>query len=113
MNMAPVIPAEKKDIDIEMKPKFEFEKSDIFVRQVVMMTLWYIFSFGSMFTNKYILSDLDGDAGILGETQMLGSAIFGAFKMYIPCALFQRSHGHHEVTHFHFIRNMGILGWLR
>lgn len=113
MTMAPVIPVEKKEIDVETRPKLEFEKADIFVRQVVMMTLWYIFSFGSMFTNKYILSDLNGDAGILGETQMLGSAIFGAFKMYFPCALFQRSHGHHEMTHFHFIRNMSILGWLR
>lgn len=113
MTMAPVMPVEKKEIDIETKPKFDFEKSDIFVRQVVMMTLWYIFSFGSMFTNKYILSDLNGDAGILGETQMLGSAIFGAIKMYVPCALFHRSHGHHEITHFHFFRNMSILGWLR
>jgi solute carrier family 35 protein E2 len=118
MNMAPINPPGKQAKDLEQQTTNgvthkhnESDKSDIFIRQVVMMTLWYIFSFGTMFTNKYILTDLNGDAGILGETQMFCSAVFGAFKMYLPCCLFQRSH--HEAPRFHFFRNMAILGFMR
>lgn len=93
---------------------FTFEIKETFVRQSVMMLLWFLFSFGSIISNKYILSTLDGDAGILGETQMVCSVIFGALKMYLPCCLFHRTSGHHQDGHkFHFFRNMAILGWMR
>lgn len=119
MTMAPINPPSKKNIkDFESQvtksaphKHIEFDKSDTFVRQVVMMTLWYIFSFGTMFTNKYILTDLDGDAGVLGETQMFFSAVFGGLKMYLPCCFFEKSH--HEAPRIHFFRNMAILGWMR
>ncbi|KAK2557356.1 Solute carrier family 35 member E2A, partial [Acropora cervicornis] len=90
---------------------FTFVIKEKFVRQTIMMTLWFIFSFGSIISNKYILSTLNGDASILGETQMVCSVIFGAFKMYLPCCLFHRTSGHHQDGHkFHFFRNMAILG---
>lgn len=93
---------------------FTFEIKEKFVGQSVMMSLWFVFSFGSIISNKYILSTLDGDAGILGETQMICSVIFGALKMYLPCCLFHRTSGHHQDGHkFHFFRNMAILGWMR
>lgn len=93
---------------------FTFVIKEKFVRQTIMMTLWFIFSFGSIISNKYILSTLNGDASILGETQMVCSVIFGAFKMYLPCCLFHRTSGHHQDGHkFHFFRNMAILGWMR
>ena len=93
---------------------FTFEIKETFVRQSVMMSLWFLFSFGSIISNKYILSTLDGNASILGETQMLCSVMFGAVKMYLPCCLFHRTSGHHQDGHrFHFFRNMAILGWMR
>ena len=103
---APPSPREHKTFTLQIKQKL--------VRQSVMMTLWFVFSFGSIISNKYILSTLNGDASILGETQMVCSVIFGAFKMYLPCCLFHRTSGHHQDGHkFHFFRNMAILGWMR
>ena len=84
------------------------------MRQGVMMSLWFVFSFGSIISNKYILSTLDGDASLLGETQMVCSVLFGAIKMYLPCCLFHRTSGHHQDgNRFHFFRNIAILGWMR
>lgn len=118
--MAPII-AKKNHEGTSSNPSsprqhktFTFEIKETFVRQSVMMSLWFVFSFGSIISNKYILSTLDGDAGILGETQMVCSVIFGALKMYLPCCLFHRTSGHHQDGHrFHFFRNMAILGWMR
>ena len=92
---------------------FNLHTSDILVRQIVMMSLWYLFSFGSIITNKYILTTLNGDATILGEAQMLSSVVFGAFKMYLPCCLFHRTSGHEGHSKLRFLRNMAILGWMR
>lgn len=118
--MAPILP--KAHEGVQQTPSsprqhktFTFEIKEAFVRQGIMMSLWYLFSFGSIISNKYILSTLDGDAGILGETQMVCSVIFGAVKMYLPCCLFHRTSGHHHQDghKFHFFRNMAILGWMR
>ena len=118
--MAPLQPVHEEKQKVLPSPvtkgTFDFELNDSLVRQAVMMILWYLFSFGSIITNKYILSSLNGDAGVLGETQMLSSVIFGAFKMYLPCCLFKhKTSGHHqESSHkVHFFRNMAILGWMR
>lgn len=118
--MAPIVPkAQEGASQTPSSPRhfnktFTFEVKETFVRQTVMMSLWFIFSFGSIISNKYILSTLNGDASILGETQMVCSVIFGAFKMYLPCCLFHRTSGHHQDGHkFHFFRNMAILGWMR
>lgn len=121
-NMAPIIGQTKKIHDgsshSPLSPRqqrtFTFELKETFVRQTVMMSLWYLFSFGSIISNKYILSTLDGDASLLGETQMVCSVVFGALKMYLPCCLFHRTSGHHQDgSKFHFFRNMAILGWMR
>lgn len=121
-NMAPIIGQTKKIHDgVSHSPSsprqqrtFTFELKETFVRQTVMMSLWYLFSFGSIISNKYILSTLDGDASLLGETQMVCSVLFGAVKMYLPCCLFHRTSGHHQDgPKFHFFRNMAILGWMR
>lgn len=117
--MAPVLKPEQEEIEeTPLSPvengKSDFELKEILIRQAVMMGLWYLFSFGSIISNKYILSSLNGDAGVLGETQMLSSVIFGAFKMYLPCCLFHHGHQHQEGKHkVHFFRNMAVLGWMR
>ena len=119
LKMAPIVPkTHEGGAQTPSSPgqhkTFTFEIKEKFVRQSVMMSLWFVFSFGSIISNKYILSTLDGDAGILGETQMVCSVIFGALKMYLPCCLFHRTSGHHQDGHkFHFFRNMAILGWMR
>ena len=117
--MAPVMPTNVKTSDAESPHSphhhkhFDFELSDSLIRQVVMMLLWYLFSFGSIISNKYILSTLNGDASILGESQLLSSVILGACKMYLPCCLFHRTSGHEGHNKLHFLRNMAVLGWMR
>lgn len=119
-NMAPIVTKKTHEAPSQnsSSPRqhqtFTFEIKETFVWQSVMMSLWFVFSFGSIISNKYILSTLDGDAGILGETQMVCSVLFGALKMYLPCCLFHRTSGHHQDGHrFYFFRNMAILGWMR
>ena len=87
------------------------QTSNIWLKQVSLLGLWYLFSFFTIVLNKYILTVLEGDASLLGRTQMLMSVIFGGFTIYlIPC--FGQSNGVNE-RRMKFIRNMSILGVLR
>ena len=87
------------------------QTSNIWLKQVSLLGLWYLFSFFTIVLNKYILTVLEGDASLLGRTQMLMSVIFGGFTIYlIPC--FGQSNSVNE-RRMKFIRNMSILGVLR
>ncbi|EDO37817.1 predicted protein [Nematostella vectensis] len=116
MKMAPIHPpGTLKNVDIEVPHhhrNFDIEKTDTYIRKTAVIALWYLFSFGTLMSNKYILSNLNGDAGVLGEAQMMASAVFGAFKLYLPCCLFKHHH-HPDAPRLHFFRNMAILGWMR
>ncbi|XP_034290740.1 solute carrier family 35 member E2B [Pantherophis guttatus] len=53
------------------------------------LTLWFFFSFCTLFLNKYILSLLEGEPSMLGAVQMLSTTFIGCIKMFVPCCLYQ------------------------
>ncbi|XP_039223115.1 solute carrier family 35 member E2A isoform X2 [Crotalus tigris] len=53
------------------------------------LTLWFFFSFCTLFLNKYILSLLEGEPSMLGAVQMLSTTFIGCVKMFVPCCLYQ------------------------
>ncbi|GCB72194.1 solute carrier family 35 member E2B [Scyliorhinus torazame] len=59
------------------------------VKAMMYLSLWYFFSFCTLFLNKYILTLLEGEPGVLGAVQILTTTVIGAFKMYVPCCLYQ------------------------
>ncbi|XP_007441112.1 solute carrier family 35 member E2 [Python bivittatus] len=56
---------------------------------LIYLTLWFFFSFCTLFLNKYILSLLEGEPSMLGAVQMLSTTCIGCVKMFIPCCLYQ------------------------
>ncbi|XP_067872966.1 solute carrier family 35 member E2A [Heterodontus francisci] len=58
-------------------------------KAMLYLSLWYFFSFCTLFLNKYILTLLEGEPGVLGAVQILTTTVIGCFKMYIPCCLYQ------------------------
>ncbi|XP_023649291.1 solute carrier family 35 member E2A isoform X2 [Paramormyrops kingsleyae] len=58
-------------------------------KSLTYLTIWYFFSFCTLFLNKYILSLLEGEPGMLGAVQMLSTTVIGCMKMYVPCCLYQ------------------------
>ena len=86
------------------------------MKQFLMMSLWFFCSFVTIFLNKYILSTLDGDPGVLGECQILMTTVFGAIMMYLPCWKFLRHTertANPEFSRFQFLKTLTILGWMR
>ncbi|KAK1159549.1 solute carrier family 35 member E2A-like isoform X1 [Acipenser oxyrinchus oxyrinchus] len=80
-------------------------------RALSYLGLWYFFSFCTLFLNKYILSLLEGEPGMLGAVQMLSTSIIGFMKMYVPCCLYQ----HKARTEYppNFIMIMLFVGLMR
>ncbi|XP_058408653.1 solute carrier family 35 member E2B isoform X2 [Diceros bicornis minor] len=58
-------------------------------RALLHLTLWFFFSFCTLFLNKYILSLLEGEPGMLGAVQMLSTTFIGCIKIFVPCCLYQ------------------------
>ncbi|KAM4703295.1 solute carrier family 35 member E2B [Rhinophrynus dorsalis] len=58
-------------------------------RALIYLTLWFFFSFCTLFLNKYILTLLEGEPGMLGAVQMLMTTFIGSIKMFIPCCLYR------------------------
>ncbi|XP_021511321.1 solute carrier family 35 member E2B isoform X3 [Meriones unguiculatus] len=58
-------------------------------RAVIYLTLWFFFSFCTLFLNKYILSLLEGEPSMLGAVQMLSTTLIGCVKIFVPCCLYQ------------------------
>lgn len=58
-------------------------------RALVYLSLWFFFSFCTLFLNKYILSLLEGEPSVLGAVQMLSTACIGCVKIFVPCCLYQ------------------------
>lgn len=80
-------------------------------RSMTYLGLWYFFSFCTLFLNKYILSLLEGEPGMLGAVQMLSTTIIGCLKMFVPCCLYQ----HKSRTEYppNFIMIMLFVGLMR
>ncbi|XP_006642142.2 solute carrier family 35 member E2B [Lepisosteus oculatus] len=80
-------------------------------RALAFLALWYFFSFCTLFLNKYILSLLEGEPGMLGAVQMLSTTVIGCVKTYVPCCLY-----HHKTrTEYppNFIMIMLFVGLMR
>ncbi|KAM9243678.1 solute carrier family 35 member E2B [Dugong dugon] len=58
-------------------------------RALLYLTLWFFFSFCTLFLNKYILSLLEGEPSMLGAVQMLSTTLIGCVKIFLPCCLYQ------------------------
>ncbi|OBS80833.1 hypothetical protein A6R68_20968 [Neotoma lepida] len=58
-------------------------------RALIYLTLWFFFSFCTLFLNKYILSLLEGEPSMLGAVQMLSTTLIGCVKIFVPCCLHQ------------------------
>uniref|UniRef100_A0A8D2AD69 Solute carrier family 35 member E2B n=1 Tax=Sciurus vulgaris TaxID=55149 RepID=A0A8D2AD69_SCIVU len=58
-------------------------------RALAYLTLWFFFSFCTLFLNKYILSLLEGEPSMLGAVQMLSTTVIGCVKTFVPCCLHQ------------------------
>jgi len=97
---------------VERKPV----SSAICFKQVIFMSLWYLFSFASIFLNKYILSTLNVDPGILGTCQICMTTFFGGCFMYLPsgrCSTVKHASKSDYFNKYQFFKKMSILGWLR
>lgn len=82
-----------------------------FLQKALLLSLWYTFSFFTIVLNKYILTVLEGNAGLLGRTQMLLSVAIGGVVIYVLPCFQQRSNI--EKSKMRFFKNMSILGILR
>jgi len=90
--------------------------SSTFIKQAVIMTLWFVSSFFSIVLNKYILSVLDTDPGILGFCQIVMTTFFGCCMMYLPfgrCHIIKHASNTECFNKYQFFKTMAILGWLR
>eukprot|EP00057_Strongylocentrotus_purpuratus_P012150 XP_011666624.1 PREDICTED: solute carrier family 35 member E2 [Strongylocentrotus purpuratus] len=78
---------------------------------ITYLLLWYFFSFCTLFLNKYILSSLGGNPGMLGSVQMMMTTVCGFIKMHVPCCLYR--HKPRDEKPHNFKRNMVLLGIMR
>uniref|UniRef100_A0A914X6U9 Sugar phosphate transporter domain-containing protein n=1 Tax=Plectus sambesii TaxID=2011161 RepID=A0A914X6U9_9BILA len=81
------------------------------IRALSLLTLWYFFSFCTLFLNKYILSFMQGEPTLLGAVQMLSTTVLGFAQMYVPCGLYQRVERRGKPTGF--VKNMVLVGSMR
>uniref|UniRef100_T1JJI0 5' exonuclease Apollo n=1 Tax=Strigamia maritima TaxID=126957 RepID=T1JJI0_STRMM len=110
-----------KELSILDKNHVDFEDEDIIpddasqglcnIRAIVFLVLWYLFSFSTLFLNKYILSYLHGDPTMLGTIQMSITAVCGFIQMYIPCGLYHPVK--REGKPPRFVINMLVVGSMR
>uniref|UniRef100_UPI000175FCC8 solute carrier family 35 member E2B n=1 Tax=Danio rerio TaxID=7955 RepID=UPI000175FCC8 len=80
-------------------------------RALTHLTLWYFFSFCTLFLNKYILSLLEGEPSMLGAVQMLSTTVIGCVQMFVPCPLYQ--HKSRSEYPSNFIMIMLFVGLMR
>ncbi|KFM78947.1 Solute carrier family 35 member E2, partial [Stegodyphus mimosarum] len=75
------------------------------------ITLWYFFSFTTLFLNKYILSYEQGDPTVLGCAQLLMCCFGGYAHLRFPCNIYKSVKWERNPPHF--FRNMLLVGSLR
>ena len=59
----------------------------LYARTAIFMSLWYLCSGGTLFSNKHIMTTLHADPSLLAMCQMSITALFGFAKMYGPWLL--------------------------
>eukprot|EP00794_Sanderia_malayensis_P014903 gene14903-16447_t len=86
-----------------------------FIKPAFFMGAWFFCSFVTIVLNKYILTTLDADPGILGEFQILMTTLFGFIAMNLPCNFLAKTKvkSHEPYDRIKFFKSMLILGCLR
>ena len=100
----------KKDKSLYFGVKNEFWKPAFF------MAAWFLCSFMTIMLNKYILTSLDTDPGILGEFQIVMTTVFGLIVMYLPFDILKFHRvppSGYDYNRAAFFKSMLILGFLR
>uniref|UniRef100_A0A3Q2ZPG3 Solute carrier family 35 member E2B n=1 Tax=Kryptolebias marmoratus TaxID=37003 RepID=A0A3Q2ZPG3_KRYMA len=81
-------------------------------RSLSYLSLWYFFSFCTLFLNKYILSLLEGEPSMLGAVQMLSTTFIGCLKMFVPCCLYQhKSRSEYPPNFIMIMLFVGLMRW--
>lgn len=80
-------------------------------RAILFLILWYLFSAGTLFLNKYILSTMKGEPALLGTFQMVGTTTLGFVQMYLPLGMYKPVK--REGKPPNFFRNMFLVGSMR
>jgi len=85
------------------------------LKPTLVMCSWFVCSFMTIMLNKYILSSLDADPGILGEFQIVITTILGFIAMHLPCKALRKAKEMHSENYSRaaFFKSMIILGFLR
>lgn len=78
---------------------------------VCFLIIWYIFSFCTLFLNKYIMSTLGGDPTVLGAVQMVMTTALGFLQMYLPLGFYKAVD--RKGKPLNFWKNMIIVGIMR
>ena len=87
------------------------ERCDGLARKTLYLILWYGFSLGTLFLNKYILTWHGGSPSQLASTQMIATTLCGGVQLAITRAT---RPGRESSSHApSFARNMIILGVMR
>lgn len=58
------------------------------LKMILVLIVWYAFSFAAIFLNKYILDVVHVDLTIFSAVQLLVSAIFGIVNIKFPCFMY-------------------------
>ncbi|CAH1130280.1 unnamed protein product [Ceutorhynchus assimilis] len=80
-------------------------------RALTFLFLWYFFSGCTLFLNKYILNNLDGNPTVLGASQMLMTATCGFIQLYFPCGMYKPAQRLNKPPGFY--RHMVLVGSFR
>lgn len=98
------------------------EAGSVLHKQIFWLSLWYACSGGTLFLNKIILTQLNGDIQILGCCQMGMTAVLGAAKVYggrylcgdaAPVTKYSGDAESERVAYSAFRRNMLLVAVMR
>ncbi|XP_013384812.1 solute carrier family 35 member E2-like [Lingula anatina] len=88
------------------------EKEGLFnPRAMLFLILWYLFSAGTLFLNKHILTTLKGDPTLLSTMQMFCTTCLGFLQMFLPLGMYKPVK--REGKPPNFLRNMVLVGSMR
>ncbi|KAF6017856.1 hypothetical protein EB796_023839 [Bugula neritina] len=104
----PVTPKLKQYESVSIQHHIQESRSPTNFKALIYLVFWYMFSAGTLFSNKYILSYLDGNPSLLGCSQVCVTTVCGYFQLRI-CTNVRRKHKQKST----FVFNLVLLGAMR
>ncbi|CAG2163576.1 unnamed protein product [Oppiella nova] len=102
---------------MEMKRQISIADNSLFSAKAIRcVVLWYIFSFTTLFLNKYIVSYEKGDTTMLGDTSLSSLSItcITNLVLFLSQSQSKPSNGHQfEIKLKNFTKNLLVVGSLR